>query len=46
MDFGVTSKLAEYSLGNSHKQSTKTDKSERMSFLELAALKAAEKASK
>lgn len=46
MDFGVTSKLAEYSFGNSRKQNTKTDKSEHMSFLELAALKAAEKASK
>ncbi len=32
MDFGVTSKLAEYSFGNSRKQNTKTDKSEHMSF--------------
>ena len=46
MDFGVTSKWVEYAFGNSSKQSTKTDKSQGVSFLELAALKAAEKASK
>ncbi len=46
MDFGVTSKWMEYAFGNSSKQSTRTDKSQGVSFLELAALKAAEKASK
>lgn len=46
MDFGVTSKWIAYSFDNLSKQSTKTDKSQGMSFLELAALKAAEKASK